>query len=73
MDIRAWAMTAVAEMTEEEVNRVLTEGADWYSDDLGRNAPPTMGRDDVQRLVEEIERLCRERVALEEIEEEEQE
>lgn len=69
MDIRAWATDAVADMTEEEVNRVLSEGADWYTEGLTTVGRPYFSPDDLQTVVEEIERLCRERVALEGVDE----
>jgi hypothetical protein len=64
MDFKTWAASLVAQMSEEEVSRVLYEGAEWYADRLRRRGTPYVEAEDRETLVEEIERLCFEREVL---------
>lgn len=60
-DVRAWAADIVASMSDQEVLRVVSEGAEGFRDALSRRSMQSFAADDLQALTDDVERLCRER------------
>jgi hypothetical protein len=72
-DVRAWAAEVVAEMDGDDVISILSEGADAFGARLDRLRSPGFEDDDALAVVDDIERLCSERVVLPPDEEDETE
>ncbi len=60
-DTHAWAASLVSEMSEDEVIRVVTDGAEVLVDSLEHARAPCFNADDLQAVVDDVERLCRAR------------
>jgi len=59
---RGWAADAVAKMSDAEIRRVVSEGAGAWRDMFEWIVPSSYGAGEMQDVIEEVERLCEERV-----------
>jgi hypothetical protein len=63
-DVRTWAAELVAGMTRDEIMEVVAEGAEGFRDSLDRTRAPSFGPDELEAVLDDVERLCRERAAV---------
>jgi hypothetical protein len=59
MDVRTWAERMVETLSEQEMHDIVADGAEGFI--TQHQMPPGLEADDRQALIEEVERVCRER------------
>jgi hypothetical protein len=62
-DLRAWAQGVVSVMSRDEILDVVSVGAEGWRERLDRRRVPWLSDEDLQGLLDDVERLCRERAA----------